>query len=344
MTCQYPRLADPSDIPRLVSGEDVSSSWPPPGMDVVPVGHPEPWALICGDEEMLQDGDWYVTTLAEFVLAVPTEAVSIMLWAARLFTGPIALAYGAVGAWPVIYEVGKGRTMRWIKTTIKGTLGGVEQFQFGLNFGNPGSDPDLDSDECQALAVSLATKWQATLNSTSFSGLGGAAWTSQMPPDVKYTHVGVCMNTQTEATDSDGGGGNLSQADPTEWAPINGVAGVVGTSSVVALPYEVACCVTLHTDHAGQSGRGRIYLPPMPVQGMQAGGKFVSGWVTAAGQAVGSYFDAVIAGEGFVPVVVSRRRIILNEVKQITVGLIPDSQRRRRWAQLEAPIVAWTQA
>jgi hypothetical protein len=308
---------------------------------VVPIGHPEPWGLICGDLDALPAGMWYTTTLAEYVTHVPAEATSILAAAARLFTGPIVPLVGLVGQWPVVYKVGEGNTMRWVKTVIRGTLAGVEQFQIGFNFGNPGSDPDLDEAECGALAISLATKWQETLNNTTF-GTGGAAWTSQQPPDVKWTEVGVCMCQQTDGTDSDGSGGNLEQLVPTQWAPINGVAGVVGTATPPALPYEVAMAVTLHTDHRGPSGRGRVYLPPPPTQIMTAQGKFVSGWAQSAGKAVGHFFDAVQTGESLKPVVVSRRRIILNEVKQITVGLVPDSQRRRRWSQDEAPVIAWT--
>jgi hypothetical protein len=159
---------------------------------------------------------------------------------------------------------------------------------------------------------------------------------------VKFTEVGVCMLTQTEGTDSDGTGGNLEQAEETEWAPINGVTGIVGTGSSAALPYEVSECITLHTDKRGPSGRGRLYFPPMCTQYVTGGGLYDSGAATAAGKAVGKFFELVTAAHSHLPVVVSRRRIVLNEVKQITCGKVPDSQRRRRWSQDEAPIVAWT--
>jgi len=336
----YPRLATLGDLPRLTLGTNVSGTWPPPGCTVVPVAHPDPWGLVVGDFEALPAGEWYVTTLANFVLSMPATAVSIMARAASTFVGPIALAVGVVGQWPVIFSPIEGRTMRWIKSTIRGTLGSVEQFQFGVNFGQPGDDPDLDAAGCAAFAASLAAKWDSVLVNTTF-GTGGAAWHSQFPPDVKYTEVGVCINTQTDATAADGSGGNLAQEDPTEWAPINGITGRAGSGGA-SLPYEVSECVTLHTNKRGPSGRGRVYLPPHTTLAVSpGGGVFDSGYATAGGKALGKLFELVTADEGYVPVVVSRRRIVLNEVVQVSCGIVPDSQRRRRWAQLEAPIVAW---
>lgn len=339
----YPRLAGLQDEARLHLGDHVSKTWPPPGCSVVPVGHPETWGLVVGDFSALERGDWYVTDLATFTEEVPAAAASILLFAAKKLSGVPGLFAGAIGHWPVIFEVGEGTTMRWIHTVLRGTLGGVEQFQHQTNFGTPGDDPDLTEAQCAALATQLATAWQATWNDTTIPGTGTAPWSSLFSSEVKYTEVGVCMQTQTASTDSSGMGGNLSQDAPTEWAPINGVSGIVGTGTT-SLPYEVSCCVTLHTDKRGPSGRGRLYLPPNEVTSIAAGGQFVPGHATAGGTAVGKYFDRVKVATGYVPLVVSRRRLVLTEVNQITVGLIPDSQRRRRWAQLEAPIVAWTPA
>jgi hypothetical protein len=337
----YPRLAGLGDVERLALGTDVSHTWPPPGCTVVPVAHPEPWGLVVGDFEALPAGEWYVTTLANFVLALPATAAGILARAAIELASLDNLYAGVLGQWPVIFSPIEGRTMRWIKSTIRGTLGAVEQFQFGINWGNPGDDPDLDAAGCQAFAASLAAKWHTVLADTTL-GTGGAAWKSQFPGDVHYSEVGVCVCTQTDATAADGSGGNLSQEDPTEWAPINGITGDSGTSASKSLPYEVSACVTLHTNHRGPSGRGRIYMPPNDVVAMDVGGVFDAGHVTACGKAIGKLAEAVTADEGYVPVVVSRRRIILNEVVAISCGIVPDSQRRRRWAQLEAPISAWT--
>lgn len=341
VTCAYPRLAGPSDIGRLLTGSGVTHTWPPPGTDIVPVGHPEPWGLVCGDLEALPAGEWYVTTLAQYVTGMPALAARIMIYAASLFTGPIVPFAGTLANWPVIYAVGEGNTVKWLKSTIRGTLGGVEQFQFGLNWGNPGDDPDLDAAGCQAFATSLAAKWHTTLANTTF-GTGGAAWKGQFTGDVHYTEVGVCLCTQTDATAADGSGGNLSQDAPTEWAPINGVTGDSGTSTSKSLPYEVSCCVTLNTDHRGASGRGRVYMPPGDTVWMVDGGRFDPGHALACGKAIGAFADLVRAADSYALLVVSRRRLILNEVKTITVGSVPDAQRRRRWAQLESPALAWT--
>lgn len=232
--------------------------------------------------------------------------------------------------------------MRWIKTIYAGTLGAGEQFQHQINFGHPGADPDPTEAECVALASYFATKWAAFLASTP-AGLGGVPVTSMFSPEVKYTKVGIVKETQTDGTSSDGSGGNLEQAFPTAWAQINGTTGIAGSATGThSLPYEVACAVSLHTDHVGPSGRGRTYFPPFYIGMMADGGNFVLGQVTGLGLALGGFFEAVEDDSDLMPVVVSRRRIILNEVRHITVGIVPDSQRRRRWAMPENPVTAWS--
>ena len=69
---------------------------------------------------------------------------------------------------------------------------------------------------------------------------------------------------------------------------------------------------------------------------MAAGGVFGAAFLNAA-----LTFAKDVANNGagsldLVPVVVSRRRIILNEIKVIEIGKVPDSQRRRRRSQDEA--------
>jgi hypothetical protein len=296
---------------------------------------------VCGRRDVITPGDKWWKTLGALAIGSGEDVVSVVArWAANY--APEVNAAFAVADLPVIYEEPEGQTMRWLKSTIRGTLGSVEQFQFGLMWGNPGDDPTLDAAGCAAFAASLASKWDAVLATTTF-GTGGAAFKSLFPVDVKFTEVGVCNNTQSESTSSDGTGGNLAQDDPTEWAPINGVTGRVGTGTGNSLPYEVAEAVTLHTNKRGPSGRGRIYLPPFDTVALVAGGLYDAGHAAAGGKAIGAFAEAVKADEGYDLLVVSRRRLVLNTVVQISTGIVPDSQRRRRWAQLEAPIVAWNQ-
>ena len=50
--------------------------------------------------------------------------------------------------------------------------------------------------------------------------------------------------------------------------------------------------------------------------------------------------QALIAATPHEPIVVSKAHTVLNRVVDVSVGLIPDSQRRRRRSQAEAPVSA----
>lgn len=333
MATQYPRLARLSDIPRLISRDRVSSTWPPPGTTELELGLPETWVLVQGPEPPGGPGYWYVTDLAHVATTTNATVDSLAIRLGLELTGLPGLGIQALGQWPVIYEVGKVNYMRWISTVFRGTLGGVEQFQHGINFGVPGNDPSLGESEAPAYAEALATRWQATM---------GVMFNS-CADDVKYTEVGVVEKTQTDPTDSNGQGGNLEQSYPTAFFGYATGSEPHGVTGAKSLPYEVSCAVTLQTDTRGPRGRGRLYLPPFATALVQGGGgKFSDVDLNAIGGALGDFFEAHLLAEGHVPVVVSRRAIQLHEVTSIKMGHVPDSQRRRRRNVDEAPVVAWT--
>lgn len=338
---QYPRLAGVSDVPRLISGDRVSHQWPPPGCEVIPVSHPEPWGLVVGPLGTLPEDTWYVTTLAEFVLELPDKAVQIMARVVQLLAEDpltaIAAFAGAASQWPVILDTNGARTMRWIKSTFKGTLCGIDEFQFGINWGRPGNDPNMDDAALAQFAEDVAGDWAIQWPATA----AGFGIRTLFPPTVIFTEVGAVMMEATEATDKDGKGGNASQQGETQWFAYPTADRLIGTGTNPILPTEVALAVTLHTDHRGPSGRGRLYLPPFSAGLMDNAGLFLTTGVTTAGAAIGGLFERVLASTGMLPLVVSKRRLILNEVVQVTVGKVPDSQRRRRSSFVEAPVLGW---
>lgn len=329
----------------LATGGIPSSPWPPPGTHIEWVGPATVDDPIVGgalrlevvaDEDYLPaDGFWW-TTLGQLLLdrADWPDEFGPALLALYLTIRPDWA--GGVAAIPVFYRGGEGVLMRWIKTTYRGTLGGgVEQFQFSINFGNPGADPTLAEADALPLAEQLAAIFKTVVNHPT------AGMMILCAPDVMFTEVGVTQLTQTDATGADGSGGNLEQSYETAWANYPATTEPVGLSGIVTLPYEVACAVTLQTDKRGPSGRGRVYLPPFSSAQMVAGGLFTSAGSALGGTVIGDYFDAVVAATPYVPIVVSRRRIVLNEVTSINVGRVPDSQRRRRRSQDEARVTVW---
>jgi hypothetical protein len=326
--CKYPRLATPDDIGRLVAGHELEHTWPPPSCTVLPVGHPAWWGEVCGSPPG-QDGYWYVTTLGNWAAVIGANIDRILSQVGRVFS-PLLVAFaGTVSLWPVIYEVGAGDFVRWESSTVRGWLGGgVEQFQWKMDWGIPGADPDWS--EAEALA-----------NAELLAGVIGGAWQTDSlddmyPADLKLIEVGFTQKTQTDSTAVDGSGGNLEQDYPTQWFAYAAGSPVSGASASISLPFEVACCVTLDTDHRGPSGRGRYYLPPPATNAMTSGGRFSEAYLNAVLTFAKDVANNGASAMDVVPVVVSRRRLILNEINVIEVGHVPDSQRRRRRSQDEA--------
>ena len=326
---RYPRLADLSDVPRLLSGDGVHYQWPPPGTDEVYVATPGPWVIIYGEPSTGAVGDWFVTSVNDVVQPnTPGWAEELEKLALR-FTGPYGNAFGNLLEWPVIYEVGQGAYMRWLKVILAGSLaGGVEQFQHSFSLGKPGADPDLTPEDQLLLAEQIAGWWSTKANSTDINP--GYSLVGVLGGSVRYTEVGV---VQLEKN-----GGSVTQADGTQWFgyPIN--TGPVGTS--VCLPLETACCITLQTDVRGPRGRGRTYLPPFNTNQLAADGAWSANTVVTVANVWASFMQQIIDGTPHEPIVVSRAHQVLNRVEDINVGRVPDSQRRRRRSQAEARVSA----
>jgi hypothetical protein len=154
--------------------------------------------------------------------------------------------------------------------------------------------------------------------------------------DAVFTEVGVVEMTATTATDKFGKGGNAKQSYPTAWSAYLIGAQVIGGQSGACLPYEVACAVTLQTNKRGPSGRGRFYLPPFGINSMAAGGVYITAGIQATLNGCATWLEAIKANTPYVPVVVSPRQLVLNEIVSVDIGKVPDSQRRRRRSQDEA--------
>lgn len=332
----YAHQSTLGDAARIALESPLGTDWPPPGCHVVgdliwglnAIGLPEPQRIeIAGPLGGLPPGDLWWATVGEIAAGVDGLLERAIARMTELYVGRVVPGVGWLSAVPMVYISGEGGTVKWISTTMRGTLAGtIEEFQFKMDFGNPGADPTLSESGALALAEQLAGLWATVW------AVGPSNW----PSSVKFTEVGVVEKEQTSPTSADGTGGNLSQAYGTAWFMYPSGTVVSGSSGAVPLPFEVATCVTLATDHRGPSGRGRLYLPPTHINSMIAAGVFSGDYVTACNTLIGLYLESVKTNTPYVPVVVSRRRLILNEIVQTEVGKVPDSQRRRRRSQDEA--------
>jgi len=273
--------------------------------------------------------DWYWATAGDVLAAVFIPGSEEYSWLLEKIAALASRTLGGAIALPLLKKGTANTIMRWISTTIRGSLAGtVEEFQFKVDLGNPGADPDISESAAAALAEQLAGIWASTWGVTP----------SNWPTAVRFTELGVVTKTQTEGTNAQGEGGNLEQSYGTQWFAYPSGTVVSGSSGQLPLPFEVATAVTLQTDHRGPSGKGRLYLPPTHILSMAAGGVYTADYVTACNTLIGGYFDNIRDATPYMPVVVSRRRIILNEIKSIATGKVPDSQRRRRRSQDEARV------
>lgn len=110
---------------------------------------------------------------------------------------------------------------------------------------------------------------------------------------------------------------------------------------VVALPLQVACCVTLNTARAGSSYRGRSYMPIMG-QAVNVGDAQIpqatmdsvaAAWSNAGGDCGDALGSALGIGNP-TSVVVSRKLAAATPITGIKIDSRPDIQRRRAGNQV----------
>lgn len=334
-------LASTLDAVRILTGHEATRQLPPPGFELH-YSNAAAWEIdpeelqgeesfrlplyvqwSAGDTEPI---DWWWETLGDLVLHVPEDVSEAAQRLISLLNQTVGRFAGAVGNWPVILKGKDGSEMRWLQSTFRGTLFG-EQFQHKIDWGNPGADPDFTQAEAASFAAALGGAWSADF----FAGVSGS-WA----PDVVYTEVGVTQLNQADPN------GDVTDSYATQWFTWDAIDRPTGEATTNSLPYEVACCVTLQSNYRGASGRGRFYLPPFAYVAMAPNGIYNLGVVGGVGTAVGTFFDSVMLDTDVEPIVVSRRRRVLNSVQTVEVGKVPDSQRRRRRSLDEARLVYWT--
>jgi hypothetical protein len=111
--------------------------------------------------------------------------------------------------------------------------------------------------------------------------------------------------------------------------------GVAGTGVNNALPSEVAMCVSIRETNGVV--RGRFYLPPPTVNQITATGLFNSTFVSDQANRVQDLFQTL--GGLTAPArlgIYSRKLHQFRGSTQISIGNVPDAQRRRRNKLIEA--------
>ena len=180
------------------------------------------------------------------------------------------------------------------------------------------------------------------------------AWDSSETPadpaaaaDALETRAGVLWTAIAEyystQTSYHGSFTRVVDVDGTILATYDRTSGpAAGTTDQAPLPNEVAVAVSLQTELAGGSHRGRIYLPAPHRNQMAAGAVLQAGLPPAFGEAMADYLATLPAeGNDYLPVVASFTAGALTIITHGRVGNVPDSQRGRRKSQGEvyAPFI-----
>jgi hypothetical protein len=225
-------------------------------------------------------------------------------------------------------------SQRWLQTTIAAAITPHEQVVHVLNWKDKTVlDPDMTTAEVAAFGSVVRDQFQLWLDST-YTGT------------TKQRNLFTTAQTYTEVRT-----GYLQQAAPnakptwivpTQVASFN-PANSVGLSAPGAmLPYEVALAVTHNTNFRGPRFRGRVYLGPLSSALLASDGMFNASLVNGVASKWGSVFLAGVAGASAKELhIVSKTWGTSAKVTGARVGVVPDSQRRRRRGQIESYAQVW---
>lgn len=210
-----------------------------------------------------------------------------------------------------------------VRVTINGAYSNGEVLTHTLHL-SPSGDPNGDEPSVIAdqAARRVRDRWVALLGRQFFSS----------------ALMGTLTYTSVQAYSLDALGHAVAQAQA------NFDPGMSGHGSGVVLPNQVAMCVTLRTNTAGRTGRGRMYLGGLSGSVLTNTGRFDKGACAsmaaefatfavdlrtpgASGPAGGHRFDLCVA---------SPKASALRVVTGIAIGDVPDVQRRRRDRLVEA--------
>lgn len=235
--------------------------------------------------------------------------------------------------------------MRWIHATINAKLGDVETITHTMNFRTaPTADADQDQAAISTFAGQLRDIWATWM--AAEIGTTGKTPASFLSTSVQYQDVTAAYLEQTAGATlgtrpshkSAGLVRTFAYPRPTylvdtQYAPFTPAVG--GTNNQPQLPNEVACCVSMQTGLRGPRNRGRLYLGGLTADLMASGGVFDATKVGQISTAMADLVHRINTGTGARLHVVSRAYATSVGINGVSVGQVPDSQRRRRRSQLE---------
>lgn len=234
--------------------------------------------------------------------------------------------------------------IQMVQAQVQATLGQYERLSHVFHLAKKGSYAGAsDAAMLQTMADKIKTAFVTWLASVENVASDATATSARFTSALTYSSVTCSLVTYHD--DDKPYGDNKPDID------IGGqvsafTTGNVGTGSGSALPYEVAMCLTLKTDTPGKSTRGRLYLGGFASSVLAANNQGVFTTVdarTVAGRFGTSVINAIHtdSAAGYEFNVLSRKHATARGIGGIAVGVVPDSQRRRRFSIPENRYVAW---
>lgn len=177
--------------------------------------------------------------------------------------------------------------------------------------------------------------WSFTMHTDSSLGVDAAhtAWTSEITdfwtsgdPALQFLMAPEVVVTQTSTA-------LLSGTTGEQVTRRISAVSIPGTSTSNMLPYQVSVAVSLRTELATRSGRGRFYLPPLVTANVTDGRLAATAQAVLADEA--QSFLQGLTTSGLTPVIYHRSTNSSTEITSIDVGDVFDTQRRRRGDLIE---------
>lgn len=165
-------------------------------------------------------------------------------------------------------------------------------------------------------------------------------WAEQAATELEGTALGTNLSAGLSAN------GSITEVRTYYYASNTGPSTFVATSPVTKIgsgtannPLPTSMVLSLKTPFAGRSFRGRMYWPALSTV-VQTGGtfstSFMSSIATEAANLLNAMSGAAAGTYDLVPAIVSKTRDLVTPVTQVSVGNVPDTQRRRRDALVES--------
>jgi len=336
---EYPRLAGLGDLSRLLTGEHAHHGLPP-GVNWSWLAFPEAWPLVrlqAGNypgpaAPVGEAGDWWWFTLAEMqsqqLLFGSGWLEQIAERISASFVGPLAAAFSALGALPLI----------WTVPDYERPPMPAFQPHYRLQFG--GSLFTVEGWSCRLNITSAGTLMDSAAADAAFPALYGAVNDWVQDPGAALSVATTLEYVKFNEINALGHYAHPGSVRENFWTTPN--TGHGGDAHALAgFPPQVSVVVSLLTAQLrGRAHRGRMFTPALAAYFATSTGLVDNAsLIAAAATTLLNAINAAVPDHGVSIISASGES---NHVTQVAVGHVFDTMRTRRKSMAEAPYTLGT--